>query len=407
MNPHESYEVLCALVASGEASLGDIEQLQLHLRECADCRGRLSDFTHVSALALPLYGETYRHRRVPSRMTTRFIERARGEGIPLERALQLFSRERLLPWLAWGAAAAIVIVIGGMVIRGVRSSLTARPESPPTFSHVFATPPKQNQEVSVAAESSHQMDQLRAQLMSAQQEVGTLEEKLAAMQLGSNATDFEKTDLLSRLSALEKNNTTLRLQLISKDSQLAELNNQFKHRDLSIASEATKLAERQAELDRMDAELSVRQVELERQRQVLAASAQARDLITARNLHIIDVHDNDRSGPERPFGRIFYTEGRSLIFYAYDLNASARQDTKISFHVWGGTLGNEQLVKKLGTFRLEDSMDGRWVLTCDDSRVLAQINTVFVTIESGKNRLNHPKGKRILYAFLGDRPNHP
>jgi hypothetical protein len=52
-----------------------------------------------------------------------------------------------------------------------------------------------------------------------------------------------------------------------------------------------------------------------------------------RDLYIAEVYDFDRSGKTRKaFGRVFYTKGKSLVFYAYDLdqqramkNASAFQ----------------------------------------------------------------------------------
>jgi hypothetical protein len=210
----------------------------------------------------------------------------------------------------------------------------------------------------------------------------------------------------SRISSLEGENASLRLGESAKNSRLADLDRQLKEKQSATVEETATLAEKQAELEKLSNELAERQRELERERQLLAASAQARDLITARNLHIIDVHDNDRSGRQVPFGRIFYTEGQSLIFYAYDLDASERQN-KIAFHVWGGTLGDQRRVRNLGIFRSEDAAAGRWVLTFDDPRVLAQINTVFVTAESVKNAMDQPKGKHILYAFLSDRPNHP
>jgi hypothetical protein len=47
------------------------------------------------------------------------------------------------------------------------------------------------------------------------------------------------------------------------------------------------------------------------------------------------------------------------------------------------------------------------VLTFDDPRVLAQINSVFVTVEEEKNGITRPKGKKILFAFLGNKANHP
>jgi hypothetical protein len=133
-----------------------------------------------------------------------------------------------------------------------------------------------------------------------------------------------------------------------------------------------------------------------------------RDLVVARNLHIIDVHDRNGDGKsQRAFGRIFYTEGKSLIFYAYDLADPRKVDAQVSFCVWGGRLGAEKPISNLGVFHNDDAKDGRWVLTFDDPNVLAQINSVFVTVESSRKTIREPGGRRILFAFLGDKPNHP
>jgi len=41
----------------------------------------------------------------------------------------------------------------------------------------------------------------------------------------------------------------------------------------------------------------------------------------ARKLYIADVFDVDSgSRTKKPFGRVFYTQGKSLIFYAFDLD---------------------------------------------------------------------------------------
>jgi hypothetical protein len=136
--------------------------------------------------------------------------------------------------------------------------------------------------------------------------------------------------------------------------------------------------------------------------------SEVRDLVVGRNLHIIDVHDRDGDGKsQRAFGRIFYTEGKTLIFYAYDLADPRKLDAKVSFYVWGERLGAEKPVRSLGIFHNDDANDGRWVLTFDDPHVLAQINSVFVTVESAKKSIKEPGGRRILFAFLGDKPNHP
>ena len=44
-------------------------------------------------------------------------------------------------------------------------------------------------------------------------------------------------------------------------------------------------------------------------------------MIGARNLYIAEIYDVAKNGDtEKPFGRVFYTKDKSLIFYAYDLD---------------------------------------------------------------------------------------
>ena len=47
MNPHESYEILCAVAASGRASAEEREKLSSHVQECEECCARLRDFAQL------------------------------------------------------------------------------------------------------------------------------------------------------------------------------------------------------------------------------------------------------------------------------------------------------------------------------------------------------------------------
>jgi hypothetical protein len=46
-------------------------------------------------------------------------------------------------------------------------------------------------------------------------------------------------------------------------------------------------------------------------------------------------------------------------------------------------------------------------MTFDDPKVLAQINSVFVTAESANKHYDEPHGKKVLFAYFGSQPNHP
>ena len=168
------------------------------------------------------------------------------------------------------------------------------------------------------------------------------------------------------------------------------------------------MAFKDIELQQLRKQVADQTEALGQQQEFAPKAGDVRELVVARNLHIIDVHDRDGDGKsQRAFGRIFYTEGKSLIFYAYDLADPRKVDAKVSFHVWGERLGSEKPIQNLGIFQNDDVGDGRWVLTFDDPHVLAQINSVFVTVESSRKMIKEPGGRKILFAFLGDKPNHP
>ena len=70
--------------------------------------------------------------------------------------------------------------------------------------------------------------------------------------------------------------------------------------------------------------------------QYLSSDRDIRELMGARNLYIADVFDVDSSSRTRkPFGRVFYTRGKSLIFYAYDLDRRPAVRDASAFQVWG------------------------------------------------------------------------
>jgi hypothetical protein len=129
--------------------------------------------------------------------------------------------------------------------------------------------------------------------------------------------------------------------------------------------------------------------------------------VAARNLHIIDVYDSNAHGKRgRAFGRVFYVEGRSLVFYAYDLPA-AHSQKNISFHLWGEKAGSGETTLSLGVLHDDDPREQRWALTCNDPNLLAKINSVYVTAESPGKPNDAPNGPRVLYAYFGAPPNHP
>jgi chromosome segregation ATPase len=120
-------------------------------------------------------------------------------------------------------------------------------------------------------------------------------------------------------------------------------------RDAELATAQTKLAELQKALDAATAErveaagqaavlqakvteltelmrdreqaLDQREAQVTRQQELLEHDRDIRELMGARDLYMADVHDVTRAGTDKTYGRVFYTKGKSLIFYAFDLDA--------------------------------------------------------------------------------------
>jgi hypothetical protein len=141
--------------------------------------------------------------------------------------------------------------------------------------------------------------------------------------------------------------------------------------------------------------------------QFLASDRDIRDLIGARNLYIADIMDVNGSGQSRkPFGRIFYTKTKSLIFYAYDLDHQPGVKLTSTFQVWGRTSANDRKPINLGILYIDSEANRRWTMRVDKPDQLARLDSVFVTVEP-REQSDKPSGKPFLYASLQRVPNHP
>jgi archaellum component FlaC len=219
-----------------------------------------------------------------------------------------------------------------------------------------------------------------------------------------SASDSSKT---AKLQALANERDSLAQQLRNAQQSYKtveeELNNLRDQRDkvvfraASLESEVQRLSERVREQDR-----SLRDHE-----QYLAADRDIRELMGARQLYIADVFDVDKNGNKRkPFGRIFYTKEKSLIFYAFDLDQQPGVKNATIFQAWGQRDTKLAEPLNLGILYMDSEAKRRWVLRFDEPAQLAEVDAVFVTVEP-RGGSHKPTGKPFLYASLRKLPNHP
>jgi len=173
-------------------------------------------------------------------------------------------------------------------------------------------------------------------------------------------------------------------------------------------NDAVRVVSLENQLQQLSQLAKEREGTIDEQQRLLAASRDIRDLMGERDLYFAEVYDVGTNGKKKkPYGRVFYTKGKSLVFYAYDLDQQPGLKNASTFQAWGLRGPDRSTALSLGVMYLDNSSNKRWVLQFDDPKVLEQINAVFVTVEP-KGGSRTPRGQQVLGAtYLREEPNHP
>jgi hypothetical protein len=258
------------------------------------------------------------------------------------------------------------------------------------------------QHAAVAAPSGTDLE-----LVKVRKEYAVEEERLRALQEQLRAAAFELQASRAQLEEAGGSRNQLENKLAEADEALARVNDELQGLRDSRSKDAASIAAQDSEIRQLSTRLNEQTESLEREQTLLAAGRDIHDLMGARNLHVVDVLDVDSKGKDkRAFGRVFYTEEKSLIFYAYDLGDRATAKRNASFQVWGARGPAQNPAQSLGVFYVDDQKQNRWVLKFDDPSILAEIDSVFVTVEPPGGSAK-PTGQKLLYAYLKANANHP
>jgi chaperonin cofactor prefoldin len=252
------------------------------------------------------------------------------------------------------------------------------------------------------------IDGLEKQANRAESELAQLQGLKSSVEAKMQAMTSQDTQRSTALAALSNERDTLQQQLRETDSAL-----QAVRQDLTTSEEERqrvllKSASLEAQLDQLSTRLREHEQSSERQQQYLASDRDIRELMGARQLYIADVFDVDPQGrTKKPFGRVFYTKGKSLIFYAFDLDQQPGYRDAKAFQAWGRQGSSQATPVSLGIFYMDSEANRRWVLKSEDPKMLEEINAVFVTLEP-KGGSKKPTNKPFLLAYLHTAPpNHP
>lgn len=246
-----------------------------------------------------------------------------------------------------------------------------------------------------------ELDRVHAELHRATGRLGVTEKELSDSLGSQHKLGSDRAALMARLEDLQRRLAESQAEAAKAQLEAATL------RGRASDADATSVAA-QFRIQELTRELKGKTAAWNQERQLLALGHDVTNLMGARNLHIVDVVDTDPRGGTRPaFGRIFFTEGKSLVFYAYDLNEAKIQKANYEYRIWARKESTDHQVRSLGIFYADNKAQRRWVYKCNDPKVLNEIDSVFVTLEPAKENSSQPKGPSLMYAYLRGQPNHP
>jgi hypothetical protein len=436
---HNRFRQICVLAATGQLGGPEMSELNEHIIRCKWCRKYLESITQASVQIMAALADEHLSRteiappdgmrsrflarvatserkfvsdptpsRYPALATTRvFVTKAAGERLVRKKKTMVPMRAGVLPLAARAMAAVAVCTVVWLAgyYGGHRRLLQPMPHA--ANSSLASAPLLDVASARQSANRVSELEQRKAALESLTREyeqefsAATAENKILATKLSI------ATEKLALLNAEGQSHQQPAQERQDADNQISFLQSEIAKLRWHLQASEAKVAEQEKQSDALTKELEQAESELRRESDVRSAKQEIGDLVAARNLHIIDVYDADNGARQHCFGRVFYVEGKSLVFYVYDLADPRQLNADIVFRVWGEKSGMKQTTHSLGILHNEETSHDRWTLRFDDPKVLAEINSVFVTAEVANKNYSEPHGKKVLYAFFGSPSNHP
>ena len=428
--PHEEFLELCALSATGNLTGEERDRLEEHLALCSTCREAMKQFETVvdkgiSALAPELAQAELEENPSFSveKAEAAFFRRLSEENAELSKSsseaeppfsflppvVQAGSRfgpmvDRFHFWLPLAAVLVLCLTLGILAYRtGVhRGVVLARREqgtSAPVPASVGVEALNRDREAAYAelADRDKAIHDLRSQSTLQSAEIAKLKGLQSEQQRAVQNDEDEKRHLAGERDHLAQQLNTEQAALETSEKKLADLE-QLRSGDV---------ARLQASVAQLSRTVNEQEHTTDQQQELLSHDRDIRELMGARDLYVAEVYDVEKKGEtQKAFGRVFYTKGKSLIFYAYDLSDVPGYRNASTFQAWGWRGPDRTQALNLGIFYEDNAAKKRWVLKFNDAKTLQKIDAVFVTVEphGGSEK---PSGTPHLFAYLKVNANHP
>jgi hypothetical protein len=428
MAPHEEFLELCAASIAGELTGEERKKLSEHLKTCDSCRRALEQFKVTAKASVPAAADEVREvteidpsvsvDKAEAAFFARFDEEGGFGGSEANNGAAEWAggpnlREPNAPsGIEWGQLwmPFVSIIVFGLALGiasyqiGIRKGVQTAP-----VQHNDGVPGRLEEQLS---DAGHEREQFRAEVAARDRAIADLRKQIqdlsaAVKQKEGTTIDREKVadsqqadTTTSKLEALQKQLDTEQKERTQQATHASELEAKVEELSKQLQESAAAVAGQKRQLDDRDGTIN-------RQQDLLAHDRDVRELMGARDLYVVEVYDVAGTGEtNKPYGRLFYTKGKSLIFYAYDLDQEPGLQRASTFQAWGQRGPDKERAQSLGIFYEDNAANKRWVLKSSDRKTLEQINAVFVTVEPDAHS-RKPRGKQVLFAYLRINPNHP
>jgi uncharacterized protein YdcH (DUF465 family) len=423
---HQKFKELAALMQRGALSHDEQMELNRHLRVCDSCQQAYAEYALISTEGMPFLAAAYGYgdenedwdddavrnkllARVRNQGELGQVDRPSTSAKVLQMGRSFYPGREAVRWAGVAIAACVLIAVGAYHL-GSRGRVIVQQNPVASFARTSDAPPDRKAADDLVASQTAQISRLQLQASDNRLEVARLREALHAAEMRSSAMSTVKAQQDDEFRRVSEQ----RDQLVSQLHD-AEQNYQLVQAELTtLRTEHDRLQLHTTSLQSKVEEVTASSRDLERRLRddegFLSSDRDIRELMGARKLYIADVFDVDSgSRTRKPFGRVFYTQSKSLIFYAFDLDHQPGVKTASAFQVWGQRdveSGQKDHATNLGILYMDSESNRRWVLRLDDPKQLSEIDAVFVTVEphGGSQK---PTGKPFLYALLRREANHP
>src|SRR6266700_146949 len=421
---HEEFLDLCAAATSCELTDSERGRLEVHLSQCGECREAMRQFNSIAYDTMPAIAAEY------AETPTSSTEQPWDEDEALSSLMQLIPHEdkpneewqqhpASIPSFAFRgsnawrnifvayAAGALLFIVFGIALyrvgveRGTRAAASASATERDKDSALDQALDDAKRESCAQQVELQQRNRSivehRRDLRRQATELREIKIEREQLEASIRDSEAEKQRLVSQQSDVFNKNEIA-------ESHLAVLGENLHSAEVRESEQSARIASLQLKAAELQKSLDAKSKVIDEEQQLLARDRDIRELMGERDLYVAEVYDVDGHGTRKPYGRVFYTKGKLLVFYAYDLDQQ-NATHNASFQAWGRVDEDRKKTLSLGIFYEDNAANRRWVLKTSDPRLLSRVDEVFVTVEPNGGS-SEPSSRRILFAYLNATPNH-